>query len=339
MKKTELDRNLFREKVLKCYDTYLNISNKYRLAIGIYYQGKFYTFGNGIDDSYLYDIGSISKTITAHLILDLVNKGVIDLNKRVDNYLSLKKGNYPTLNELLTHTAGYGNLTPLEITVPSLLKWGYAKKNIYDGCEEKHVIKALERRNKHKSGNKYGYSDFAYAVLALVASNVTNCNFSYLLDDFIKNKLCLNETYLKVSKDRKPLAVNKNKILPYWNWDLDNPYIAAGGLTSNIGDMLKYIKLQIESDEFFITEAHKVCAESLSKNSNILMCKGWHTYKKSNQLWHVGGVGTFRSSIIINKHKKYGVVVLGNAKGIVGANVHYLAKMIYSELKIKKIKL
>lgn len=77
----------------------------------------------------------------------------------------------------------------------------------------------------------------------------------------------------------------------------------------------------------------------MSKKSNIMMCFGWHTYKKSNQLWHVGGVGTFRSSIIFNRVKKYGVVVLGNAKGIVGANVHYLAKMLYSEIKIKKIKL
>lgn len=45
------------------------------------------------------------------------------------------------------------------------------------------------------------------------------------------------------------------------------------------------------------------------------MCIGWHTYKRSNQLWHVGGVGTFRSSIIFNKKCRLGVVVLGSSKG------------------------
>ena len=40
-----------------------------------------------------------------------------------------------------------------------------------------------------------------------------------------------------------------------------------------------------------------------------------------------------------NKYTKTGVVVLGNTKGVSGVNVHYLAKMIYSELKINKIKL
>ena len=69
------------------------------------------------------------------------------------------------------------------------------------------------------------------------------------------------------------------------------------------------------------------------------MCIGWHTYKNSNQLWHVGGVGTFRTSIVINKKQKLGVAVMGNAKGKASANAHYIAKMLYSELKNKRIKL
>ena len=138
-------------------------------------------------------------------------------------------------------------------------------------------------------------------------------------------------------KNRYPLAANNGKIFPFWKWNACNPYIASGGVTSNIYDMLSYVKIQIESELEFITKAHVVCENSFSKRNNILTCFGWHTYQKSNQLWHVGGVGTFRSSIIFNKVKKYGVVVLGNAKGIAGANVHYLAKMLYSELKINKI--
>lgn len=66
---------------------------------------------------------------------------------------------------------------------------------------------------------------------------------------------------------------------------------------------------------------------------------GWHTYKKSNQLWHVGGVGTFRTSVILNKQLRIGVAVLGNAKGKSSANAHYIAKMLYSELKSNKIDL
>jgi len=97
------------------------------------------------------------------------------------------------------------------------------------------------------------------------------------------------------------------------------------------------VGVQIESDEPYIRDAHRLCPESVSGRSDIVTCLGWHSYKKSNQLWHVGGVGTFRSSIIINRPRKIGVVVLGNSKGRASANVHYLAKMLYSEMKIKKI--
>ena len=69
------------------------------------------------------------------------------------------------------------------------------------------------------------------------------------------------------------------------------------------------------------------------------MCIGWHTYKKSNQLWHVGGVGTFRTSLILNKRLRLGVAVLGNAKGKASANVQYIAKMLHSELKKNRISL
>lgn len=101
--------------------------------------------------------------------------------------------------------------------------------------------------------------------------------------------------------------------------------------------MLNYIAVQVESGEPYIRGAHRLCRESVSERSDVVTCIGWHSYKKSNQLWHVGGVGTFRSSIIINRPRKIGVVVLGNSKGKASANVHYLAKMLYSELKIKKI--
>ena len=164
--------------------------------------------------------------------------------------------------------------------------------------------------------------------------------FFELLEEFIIDKLNLkNTTVLCEENNLFPLAVYKNKTFNYWRWNKENPYLASGGIVSNLNDMLKYISLEIESKEPYIFDSHKVCLNSFSKKSNIGMCVGWHTYKKSNQLWHVGGVGTFRSSIIFNKVKKTGVVVLGNAKGIKKANVHYLCKMIYSELKIKKIKL
>ena len=333
-----LKRESFRSKVLECMDRYLALGDRYQLTVGIYKEGKCYVWGNHETPlSLQYDIGSITKTVTAHLILRLADMGMLDLDKTVDTYIDLPCGQYPTLYELLTHTAGYGNLTPIEITLPPLLLHGYARKNIYTGCTAKSVIDSLARR-KRRRARRYGYSDFAYAVLAVVAEAVTRSRFCDLLEDFVQNRLEMKNTVIEADGEkREPKAVQKKRVLGLWKWERNNPYLAGGGLVSNVADMLRYMSIQIESRESYITNAHRLCTESLSDKRNLATCFGWHTYKKSNQLWHVGGVGTFRSSLILNKKSRIGVVVLGNAKGGSSANVHYLAKMLYSELKFKRI--
>ncbi len=330
-----------RFKTAEKIKSYLALSDNNRLTVGLYCGGRFYVFGNPKEENCLYyDIGSVTKTVTAHLILKLYEEGKLDINRTVDTFLPLKKGKYPTLYQLLTHTAGYHHLTPIEVTLPNLITHGYARKNPYENCTVKTVIKCLERRRFIKPKVRYGYSDFASAILAAVAEAVTKIPFSTLFEEFIQKELGLKNTFIEISPEKRNLPAAKGKkFLPFWVWKRDNPYIAGGGMVSNIGDVLKYLAMQIESDEPYITSAHTVCEVSELKDDNHLMCVGWHTYKKSNQLWHVGGVGTFRTSLILNKRLRVGVAVLGNAKGKASANAHYIAKMLYSELKNNRISL
>lgn len=53
-------------------------------------------------------IGSLTKTFTAAMISKAVQEEKIDINATIDQYLTLPEGNdYPTIEELLTHTSGY----------------------------------------------------------------------------------------------------------------------------------------------------------------------------------------------------------------------------------------
>ena len=333
-----LQMDAMRPKVVNSVNKYLSISKHQSLTVGFYKDGRLYVFGSAPDPTKLcYDIGSISKTLSAHLILQLAEKGLLSLEKSASDYLPLPKGDYPTLYELLTHTAGYGHLTPAGITVPALLRHGYARRNIYEGCTSDTVIRCLGRRKKKKQYG-YSYSDFPFAILAVIAETVTGKPFSLLIEDFVQNELGMKETFVSVPEEKRdPPSAYGKRTVGYWKWENDNPYIAAGGLVSNVCDMLTYIRHQIESEKTFIGAAHQICKASVSPKRNLASCIGWHTYKRSDQLWHVGGVGTFRSSVVINKKRRIGVIVLGNSKGVASANVHYLAKMLYSEMKIRKI--
>ena len=243
-----LRRDAFREKVLSNVDRYLALSEQQSLTVGFYRRGEWYVFGNHAPDAALmYDIGSISKTVTAHLILRLVEEGRLELSRRISDYLELTGDDYPTLYELLTHTAGYGHLTPATVTVPALFRHGYARKNIYDGCTAQTVLRCLSV-NRGKRGAGYSYSDFPYAILAVVAERVTGIPFADLFEDFVQNDLNMKHTVIDLPpEDRQPKAMQGRRVLRYWHWERSNPYIAGGGLVSNAGDMLTYLSLQIES--------------------------------------------------------------------------------------------
>lgn len=323
-------------KVKKSISNYLNISDKYVIAIAIYNKGKeeYITLNKDgiVNNANLYfDLGSISKTFTAHLTLKLCDDGLLDLDTSISNYLDLKPGIYPTIRQLLSHQCGYHHLSPVQITVPALLRHSYQKHNIYQNITNDDVIKLIKPKSKKEYA--YSYSDFPYAVVACLISKILNRPFGYILQDFITNDLKLLDTKLGYNVTRNINGYIKNKPVEFWKWKSNNPYLSGGGVISNIKDVLNYIKIELQSDKKYIKDAHKKMADK----GHIIPCLGWHSYDKSNQLWHVGGVGTFRSSIIINKKSQVGVAVLGNAKGIKNGNIHYIAKQLYSEIKRNKI--
>ena len=122
---------VFSQKALGTIDAYLGRSSTNEVALGIIFKDKsvgYYT-SDGVTETSRFDVGSISKTFTAQIILGLVCEGRLSLDDTADAYLPLRRGKYPTIAQLLTHTAGYGHLTPLEITLPRLIAKRYILKN------------------------------------------------------------------------------------------------------------------------------------------------------------------------------------------------------------------
>ena len=105
-----------------------------------------------------YRIGSITKTFTAALILQLRDAGRLDLNDRVDAHVP--EGPFPdaTLRDLLSHRAGI----PAE---PRGQWWERSRGGTYDEL----VAANADARGVHPVGERYHYSNTAFGVLARVA--------------------------------------------------------------------------------------------------------------------------------------------------------------------------
>ena len=100
MELTFININKLRQKALEKINKYLSLSEHNRLTIGFCQNGKCYVFGTEEENNLFYDIGSVTKTVTAHLILKLCDDGFLDINEKIDKYLPLKKGKYPSIYQL-----------------------------------------------------------------------------------------------------------------------------------------------------------------------------------------------------------------------------------------------
>lgn len=325
----------FGDKIASALQAYLDGSSTNEIAVGVvlsdgrvgYYTSK------GIDEHSRFDVGSISKTFTAQLILKLAQEGRLSLDDTVDLYLPLGVGRYPTVRQLLTHTAGYRHVTPVELVIPRYLTAPYRTNNLYRGVQSRHVLRALAARKHCKPTHTYGYSDFPYAVLAVLAETVTGRPFADLMNSFLQEDYRFSNTEVCPTTPRTDCFAASGARLRCWTWERDNPYLAGGGIVSTLADLTAYAKQQLQSDLPYVLKAQERHALSCPQGKGVETCLGWLSYRNSERLWHIGGVGSYRAAIVFNRTLGCAAVVLGNAKGEKKANVHYLANLLYGEMK------
>lgn len=180
-----------------------------------------YEFTNGFADAELkiqlapedlFVIGSISKQITAVLVLKEFENGKINLNDPIGEYLPEINQSWSeavTIHHLLTHTHGIVDInSPLEF----------------------------------KEGSQFKYSQFGYELLAKVLESVTHESFETLSMNYFK-EIGLNNTFHPDSEqyDNLVQGIEQNEDGKYSasQESLKN-YAAAGSFISNAKDLSKW---------------------------------------------------------------------------------------------------
>jgi CubicO group peptidase (beta-lactamase class C family)/L-ascorbate metabolism protein UlaG (beta-lactamase superfamily) len=141
-------------------------------------------------------IGSVGKSITAFMILLLVNDGLIDLNATINEYIPGYSGpgeNKATIHQMLTHTSGIPNHGAIPNLSKKLVRWSY------DTDQYLALIKDLEL--EFEPGTGFAYSGIAYNLLAIICEKVTNKEFADLLNERIFFPLAMNDTKLDKNLD------------------------------------------------------------------------------------------------------------------------------------------
>ncbi|HPR95798.1 MAG TPA: serine hydrolase [Thermotogota bacterium] len=256
---------------------------------------------------YIYEIGSLTKTFTATLLAKAVKEGKVSLEDTLDDFLDLPGENdYPTLRQLVTHTSGYKAYYFESPMIGNFL----SGKNDFYTIDDKMIMKKLSGISTPNKVYPFNYSNFGYAALGLVLEAVYNEEYTTLVNHFVQEELNLQNT--KISDGNGDLD-------DYWDWEKGDAYLPAGGLTSEITDMLHYAQLQLSDEELF-----SFCHESLetinasTENYQRMgihmdeMAMSWIVDDETGIYWHNGGTGNYNCYLGFQPESEVAVVILSN---------------------------
>ncbi len=183
-----------------------------------------------------FDVGSMNKTFTKIIIMQLVAEAKLNLDDKIGKHLDgfpTEAADNITIDHLLYHSSGYGD---------------YHSPDFFEATKEQKTIPALVERIKtqpllFQPGEEQEYSNAGYILLGAVIEKVTGKTYHKNVRERIVEPLELNETYVD-NKDAVPdrsIGYYKNmrgEIFDNENeMEVPNP---DGGFQSTAGDILRF---------------------------------------------------------------------------------------------------
>jgi CubicO group peptidase (beta-lactamase class C family) len=144
--------------------------------------------GGTADPSASYEIGSISKHITAVAVLQLWEQGQVDLEAPVGNYLNDIPGAWRavTLHQLLTHTSGVPDYE--EAGGYGVYETQPTPAQVYDIVDDRPL--------DFEPGTRWHYSNTGYFLLSQVVQRVSGERFGDYLRNHLFEPLGMEHTFM-----------------------------------------------------------------------------------------------------------------------------------------------
>jgi CubicO group peptidase (beta-lactamase class C family) len=241
------------KKLVKKIKGYMEEFNVPGAAVGIKHGDETFTLGLGVtsvdhpvevDGSTLFQIGSITKTFMGTLVMRLVERGKIELDEPIRVYLpdfsvqNEEASEKATMRHLLTHTAGWvGDWFPEDL--------GHG-----DDAVARYVETMAETPQLTSVGECLSYNNAGFNVAGRVVEMVQGGVFSDIMKEMLFEPLGMDHTYLlpwDVMTHRFAVghAVNEDGPSVARPWSIGRASGPAGGIATNVGDMLNYVEFQL----------------------------------------------------------------------------------------------
>ncbi len=304
------------------------------------------------DTGTVYRAASITKTITAYLMMLLVQNGSINLDDPVVKYLpeiknilqnSLLKSNLITFRHLASHTSGLAEEPELSSTSSGQIEqW-----------EEKTLQSIPQTKLESNPGEKFSYSNIGYAILGLALSRAVNRPYIELVTEMVFNPLQMKNSFFIIPKGYE------NNVAVGYRWGAFTGEVDAekaknehkgrgyrvpnGGIYTTPNDMACFLMAQCNSTANPLLPEHISDMQSIQTPESNNFGYGLGYYIRNNDkgitmVEHDGGVAGYNAFMVFNPESRIGVILMRNYSfGL--TNILLLPRTVLSELvEAEKIK-
>lgn len=267
-----------------------------------------------------YRIGSISKTVTATMIMQLVAEGKLSLETTLDRFFP-EVGNAEkiTIEHLLRHRSGIYNITNAQ-DYPSWMEQETSKDSL--------VRRIVSHGNTFSPGEKAEYSNSNYVLLTFIAEEVEGKPFSEMLQQRICKPCALNNTLYgsKISveaNDARSYTKEKEWVVST-ETDMSIPR-GAGALVSTPTDLNKFLSCLFNGP---LTAT--VSLETMMKLVDGIGVGMFQVpFYEKRAYGHTGGIDGFQSNAFFFPKENVSVAYLSNGVSMALNNVMIGVLSIY----------
>jgi len=238
------------------------------------------------NDSSLYLIGSVTKTFTATMILQLIDENKLSFDTRLSFfYPKMPNANKITIRFLLNHTSGLSDKYPIHLV-----------KDIHKDT----LTYTSDQIPDFVPGKKFIYCNINYGMLGLIIEKLTNSNFEDQLQLRICKKIGLRNTWFaKRPADSTRLTLAYYKKIGTWHEDVIGNRLdaySAGGIVSNTSDMNSFL-LNLSGGKLITESSFSQLMGSLNMGYGYGIM--YLQFYQKTGYGHSGDIGAFHSNMVI----------------------------------------
>jgi CubicO group peptidase (beta-lactamase class C family) len=275
----------------------------------------------------VFEIGSITKTFTALLLQDMVERGEMNLNDPVAKYLPqsvvmpTRNGKEITLLNLAAQDSGLP-FNPVNLGGGDNYFAHYTTNELHACLASCALIS--------DPGTKFEYSNLGMGLLGHAIALKAGVNYESLVLDRICHPLHMDSTRVTLTDELKArLARGHNaagKLVPNWDFDV---LAGCGALHSTANDLLKYISAEIGLTSCSLAPAIEKTQAIRHRGDPVYgdTAMPWVDCGQSAQtgmelLGHAGGTAGYSAFIGFDRQHRRGVVLLLNQQGGTEGGLH-----------------